>query len=546
VSVPCRPDPSPSDPARVRCAPATYLSPWVWDQLDNSTFARTSRVLGVDVSGEAANANSLDEVADSSWFENRIGARPQSPDQLALGGCAADDILPPPGDVPDGTWIVDHGKDNGSSLGFRIKVPGKGLYMLKADEPSAPEHASAAAVIGEAIYHAIGFHTSCEQVVYVRRSQLKLLPGLARIDNKGFAHPFDDKALDAVLATSAHRGELVRLTASKWLPGVTLGPFRYVGTRRDDPNDIVPHDNRRELRGSGLLAAWLNHWDAREQNSMDVWLAANPASTRSSPGHVRHYIMDTSDAIGQSPVARQLGGRMGFSYNFDLGQVVGDFVSLGAIERPWDRAVRTPGREKFGYFSVRDFDPETWKPAYPNPAFQRMTERDAAWMARIIARFTRADLRAIAASAQFTDPGDADYITDVLHERQRVILRRYLARLSPLTDVRQLADGQICARDLARVHGLFSPGYFHYEVTQRTASGEQAPLQLSSVTQPDGTMCFAPRSPNRLGRHVADSDPARLVIFKIRNGTGAGPLEIHAYDLGARGLRIVGLARPAP
>src|SRR5881392_3494391 len=69
VSVPCRPDPSPSDPARTRCTPASYESPWVWDQLDNSTFARTSRVLSVDVGGETANANSLDEVADSSWFE---------------------------------------------------------------------------------------------------------------------------------------------------------------------------------------------------------------------------------------------------------------------------------------------------------------------------------------------------------------------------------------------------------------------------------------------------------------------------------------------
>ena len=543
VSVPCRPDPSPSDPARQRCAPAAYVSPWVWDQLDNSVFARTSRLLAVDVGVEAANANSLDEVADSSWFENRIGAGPRSADQLALGGCTADDILPAPGDVPDGAWLVDHGKDNGSSLGFRVKVPGKGLYMLKADEPSAPEHASAAAVIGQAIYHAIGFHTSCEQVVYVRRSQLELVPGLARIDNKGFAHPFDDKALDAVLATSAHRGELTRMTASRWLPGVTLGPFRYAGTRDDDPSDVVPHENRRELRGGGLLAAWLNHWDAREQNSMDVWLAADPAHPRSSPGIVRHYVMDTSDAIGQAPTAAELGGRMGHSYNFDLVQVVGDFVSLGAIERPWDRAVRVPGREKFGYFSVRDFDPETWKTAYPNPAFLRMTERDAAWMARIIARFTRADLRAIAGAAQFTDPGDADYITDVLAARRRVILERYLTRLSPLADVRQQPDGRICALDLARVNGLVAPGRFHYEIVERAASG--AAVQLPGEVGTDGTVCFAPRS-LAAGAATPDADPARLVIIRLRNGTGAGPLEIHAYDLGPRGLHIVGLQRPAP
>jgi hypothetical protein len=540
VSVTCRPDPSPSDPARVRCAPATYVSPWAWDQIDNSTFARTSRALAVEVVGEAANANSLDEVADSSWFENRIGARPVLPDQLALGGCTADDVLPAPGDVPDGAWLVDHGKDNGSSLGFRVKVPGKGTYMLKADDPTAPEHASAAAVIGQAIYHAVGFHTPCEQVVYVRRSQLKVLPGLSRVDNKGFARPFDDRALDAVLATSAHRGELTRLTASKWLPGITLGPFRYVGTRHDDPNDVVAHEDRRELRGSALLAAWLNHWDAREQNSMDVWLAADPSRPRSSPGIVRHYIMDTSDAIGQAPTRPELGGRMGHAYNFDLGQVVADFVSFGAIERPWDRAVHAPGREKFGFFSVRDFDPETWKTAYPNPAFLRMTERDAAWMARIIARFTRTELRAIAGAANFTDAGDADFITVVLDARRRVILERYLTRLSPLTDVRRLPDGQICAVDLARVHELFGADRFHYEIVERTASGA---VQLPSQVRADGTVCFMPRS---LATGTApDADPSHRVVFRLRNGTGAGPLEIHAYDLGARGMHIVGVQRPA-
>ncbi|MGH2900107.1 MAG: hypothetical protein ACRDMZ_15640, partial [Solirubrobacteraceae bacterium] len=193
-------------------------------------------------------------------------------------------------------------------------------------------------------------------------------------------------------------------------------------------------------------------------------------------------------------------------------------------------------------FSVRDFDPETWKTAYPNPAFLRMTERDAAWMARIIARFTRADLRAIAGAAQFTDAGDADYITQVLAERQRVILHRYLTRLSPLTDVQPRAGGQVCVRDLARVHALFSPSYFHYEITEH-ASG--ASVQLPSTIEADGRVCFTPRSLH-LASDRSDGDPARRVLLRIRNGTGAGPLDIHAYDLGARGLRIVGLERPAP
>jgi hypothetical protein len=42
----------------------------------------------------------------------------------------------------------------------------------------------------------------------------------------------------------------------------------------------------------------------------------------------------------------------------------------------------------------------------------------------------------------------------------------------------------------------------------------------------------------------ADADPARIVTFEIRNGAAAGPLVVHGYDLGHRGVRVVGLTRP--
>jgi hypothetical protein len=54
-----------------------------------------------------------------------------------------------------------------------------------------------------------------------------------------------------------------RALASKLLPGKPVGPFQYFGTRPDDPNDIFPHENRRELRGLRVFAAWLNHDDSR-------------------------------------------------------------------------------------------------------------------------------------------------------------------------------------------------------------------------------------------------------------------------------------------
>ncbi len=60
VSLPCHPDPSKDDPNGQNCAPAVYVSPFVWDQVDNLVFARISRALSIETHGEARNVNSMD------------------------------------------------------------------------------------------------------------------------------------------------------------------------------------------------------------------------------------------------------------------------------------------------------------------------------------------------------------------------------------------------------------------------------------------------------------------------------------------------------
>ena len=71
VSVTCRPDDDKKNETHQDCAPTEYVSPFIWDQLDNLGFARWSRGLSIDTTGEACNANSIDEVADSAWFTNQ-------------------------------------------------------------------------------------------------------------------------------------------------------------------------------------------------------------------------------------------------------------------------------------------------------------------------------------------------------------------------------------------------------------------------------------------------------------------------------------------
>jgi len=155
---------------------------------------------------EAINVNALDEAADSAWFQNRLGVRHPDRETLLRGACTPDQLLDAASAEP-GSFIIDHGKDNGASLGFRIRV-GKRKYMLKTDVANQPERPSAASAIGSAIYHAVGFNTSCEQVIFFDRRVLTLTPGLVVTSNSGVTKPFDEGALDHVLDASTKNGDL--------------------------------------------------------------------------------------------------------------------------------------------------------------------------------------------------------------------------------------------------------------------------------------------------------------------------------------------------
>ena len=539
ISVECVPSPTKKDPGHLACAPEPYVSPLAWDAADNSIFRPLSRLFAVDPAGPAPNVNAFDEVPDSAWFENRLGKRRPALEELVRGACTPADLLDGASAVA-GSWVIDQGKANGATPGFRIKVAGKYKFMLKTDIPGEPERPTAASAIGAAIYYAVGYNTSCEQIVYFDPGVLTLTPGLMVTDNTGIPRHFDRAALDKVLGKAIQRGRLVRMQASAWLPGYLLGPFRYAGTRSDDPNDVIPHEDRRELRGARVLAAWLNHFDAREQNTMDSWIAADPGAPDSSPGYIRHFYLDTSDAFGSKWFQDGISRRLGNSYLLDFGHISGDFITLGGLERPWERAEQTPGFEIFGYYHYRDFEPDAWKNEYPNPAFSRATERDDAWMARILSRFERADLEALVSLGKFSRPEHAAFLAEVLEQRLRRILERYLLRLSPLSDAR-MEENRLCLVDLARRRGVKPAEAFQYAAHAQRGGETRA---LSVELRAAGELCL--QLPHLASRpDVSAGDPSRYVIVTIGNGVSRYPLAVHLYDLGPEnGFRVVGLERP--
>ena len=539
VSVPCKAHPSDEDPQHVSCAPEPYESPLAWDGADNMVFRPITRVFALEAPDQAVNVNAFDEVPDSAWFQNRIGHTHPSREALLRGACTPEQML---GEAPaPGAWVIDRGKANGASLGFRVRTAQGGKFMFKNDAPGQPERATAASVIGAAVYHAVGYFTSCEQIVYFAKGALHLNPGLTVTDNSGVTRPFDEAALAHVLSEANHRGERYRMQASGWLPGYLIGPFRYEDTRSDDPNDAIAHDDRRELRGGRVLAAWLNHFDAREQNSMDSWIASNQSSgADSSPGYVRHYYIDTSDSFGSEWAWDGVSRRLGRSYLLDWGDIAYDFVTLGTQTRPWERVSRRPGFELFGYFSADDFDPDAWKNEYPNPAFSRATEHDNAWMTRILSRLDPEEIPALVALGQFSEPAHAAYLAHVLELRLQKILQRYFSELSALADPQLSASDALCFTDLARRRGVWPEASFRYRAALVTEQQTRVlPVQRAAA----GRVCvqlthrsFAP--------DVELGAAQRYVTVSISNAASRLPLRAHLYDLGARwGFALAGLER---
>jgi hypothetical protein len=514
--------------------PEEYYSPWGWDGANQMVFRPVSRFFAVDPAGESVNVNALDEVPDSSWFTNRIGRFPMTPQQVGQGPCQG-----PPLD-PNSQWTVAGAKPNGANPGFMIKAEDGRRYMIKFDGVVQGSRATAADVIGSRVYHAAGYFVPCNEIVFFDRSILTIDPEAMGENSEGEKAPLTEEQLDRVFEKALRLPDgRYRASSSLFVEGKPIGPFTYDGTRGDDPNDVINHEDRRELRGSRVLAAWTHHYDSREQNSLDTWMPA------SGGGFVRHYLIDFGDCFGSLLAWTNLARRIGHASYMDIPEIGFDWVSLGLVERPWDKARFGPSGRVFGYYDVDRFDPDDYKPGYPNPAFLRASERDQAWMARIVARFSEDHLKAMVATAKFGDAGLDRELVRLLKGRQGKILRRYLGKLSPLSDpLIQKGPGlaRLCLHDLAVSAGVALPSARAYAA--RSWVGESlAETPVAIGTDGADQVCVVlPPVPG------ASTGKPRYLIVDLLSGTRGArmqpPARVHLYHLGGAEYRVVGLQRP--
>ncbi len=415
----------PDDPLRVDAddlpipRPESRSLSQIMDLLENSFSNRPAR--GEDIL-PAQNVNTLGEVPDSSWFQNRLGRRSMSPAELARGpNRQAPDVSRP--------WQVVSGKSEGITPGFTIRDSSGEVYFLKFDPQEHPQLATSAEAISTRFFHAFGYHVPENHLVRISPGNLLADSDSVLREGRGKKRVMLQADVERILRLVPRLPDgKIQVLASRLLPGRPLGPFEYFGIRSDDANDVFRHENRRELRGLRIFGAWLNHDDSRSINTLDMYLP------RGEQGYVKHHLLDFGSCLGSGSVEMQ-SLRGGNEYLLERTPMLKAAVTLGIWDRPW-RRVHYPEHPGVGRFEAEYFQPQNWKPEYPNPAFERMLPEDAFWAVRILMRLNEESIRAVVRTGQLVDAQSEEYLVRTLLERRRKIVRHYLAGINPLDGFR--------------------------------------------------------------------------------------------------------------
>jgi hypothetical protein len=430
----------------------------------------------------AVNVNTVDEVPDSSWFTNRIGIRPMPVREIVRGANKFDPVEAREWD----TWTIVEGKGPRSfQPGFRAERPGDPgqTYQLEVDPKGHPRLATGAEFLGGLIYHALGYFV---EDVYV----LKVYPRNIRISEKATIpdasgrRRFTSHDLENILSVAAKDEDgRVYMSATRY-DGEDLGNFEYYGTRSDDPNDIHPHEHRRELRANRVVAAWLAHDDSRAINTRNVRVVADGRN------YVRHLVRDFGAILGSStrftepPISNH-------EYYVEKNSSLKRLFSLGFYTPKYQRN-RVPDDfpPSIGWFESSSFEPDAWKPNYPNAAFSNMQPDDAFWGARLVSRFSDGAIRAMVEQAGYDDPRAVEYLTRTLIQRRDIIARTWLNGVNPIVDVSLDANGILSFTNAAAAAGVGTHGT--YTIAWARFDNDSGQSERVAVEKPTGPRGAAP------------------------------------------------------
>lgn len=424
-----------------------------WPGTRDSIFLPAQHAFTADYGREAVNINALDEVPDSSWFSDpkRDPHHPAAPprtlsaEEIERG--AATDLPPRP------PFRVLSQKSGGSAGGFVVDDALGRRYLFKLDPAGLAGLISGADVVATRLAWAVGWRVPADQVIEFSPGELILSPTATMNDRWGAPHRFEAGDLEALLHGAARASDgRVRAVASRYISGTILGSFPWFGRRPDDPNDRYPHEDRRDLRGFGVWASWVDDIDTMENNTLDSYHGAP------GQGHIVHYQQDVGGSFGTF-AARPAEFWMGHESFFQPGQILTSLLTLGARPIGWEsprwqrrRAELEQQFPELAGYASEHFAPRRWRPVLDNPAFVRQTRRDRYWGAKQIVALSYDNLRAAVKAGHYR-PAAARYLVDALWQRRQRIARDYFSESASL-DYFRLDGERLCFSDLWITAGL--------------------------------------------------------------------------------------------
>ena len=432
--------------------------------LQGEQFVDLSRFIRyiTDNPKEAYNADAFGEVANSSWFNNRNGQKRMTIEEIVKGANR--------GTGPDtgNDWTVVRAKSEGVTPGFTIIDSRGDKYVIKFDPVGFQGLNSASEIIGSRLFYASGYNVPQNYICYFDPKILKLGENVKLTDEKGRDRLMNEEDMKTIIA-ELERGSrgLIRATASKYVQGIPLGPFKYEKVRKDDYNDLIPHHHRRELRGLRVIAAWLNHIDSKSANSMDTYVTENGFS------YVRHYLIDFGTILGSGGRGPQPKYR-GYENEIDPHAMLIRMFTFGLYVPKWERVPNEVEFASVGRFYSEFFHPKKYKIIFPNPAYDNMTNLDAYWGAKIVMSFTDEQLKAVVDEALYPDPGASDYVLKVLKERRDITGRYWFEAVAPIDNF-SLERNILKFEDLAVTSGLEDEGKSTYRYSLFKAGAKIIP-----------------------------------------------------------------------
>ncbi len=245
-----------------------------------SSVSRVSTQHLPGLHAEADDTNNFDEVADSTWFTNRIGRAGVRAEELEAQVTRCRSAFPSSATI----IAAGVGRERPSLL---IEDQHGIRFAIHPDPIKAPGSVSAPATAAALILWAAGYPVTDTCRISFDRSKATVDAKAVLVGEYGKKTPLTATELNLLFKEFPSTMSAV---AMRIPDGLIFGPSSFTGERFGDRNERLRRQDRRELRGLRTFSAFIGWVTISERSWLDVFSTAQP-----EPGFFTHHLFNLTE-----------------------------------------------------------------------------------------------------------------------------------------------------------------------------------------------------------------------------------------------------------